>query len=80
MKIYPAIDIKSGRAVRLRQGKFDKMTVFFDDPVEAAQNWVDKGASVIHIVDLDGAQNGRWFNESVIKKIVENLLNLYYNP
>ncbi|MBR1735632.1 MAG: 1-(5-phosphoribosyl)-5-[Firmicutes bacterium] len=71
MRIYPAIDIKSGRAVRLRQGKFDKMTVFFDDPVDAAQNWVDKGASYIHIVDLDGAKNGRWFNESIIRKIVE---------
>ena len=55
MLIIPAIDIKDGRCVRLFQGEMDKETVYFDDPVDAAEHWVKEGATFIHIVDLNGA-------------------------
>lgn len=69
MQIYPAIDIKDGKAVRLTQGKFDDVTIFNDSPVEAAKAWVDAGASYIHIVDLDGARYGKSFITDIIKDI-----------
>lgn len=58
MQLYPAIDIRGGRAVRLRQGDFDEETVYADDPLEAARDWVAAGARVLHVVDLDGARSG----------------------
>ena len=58
MILYPAIDISEGRAVRLRQGHFDDVTVYRDDPLEAARAWVDEGARYLHVVDLDGARAG----------------------
>ena len=61
MQIYPAIDIIDGKAVRLSQGSFDDVTVFNDSPVEAAKDWVEAGATYIHIVDLDGARYGKTF-------------------
>lgn len=69
MQIYPAIDIKDGKAVRLTQGKFDDVTVFNDSPVEAAKKWVDAGATYIHIVDLDGARYGKSYIIDIIKSI-----------
>lgn len=69
MQIYPAIDIKDGKAVRLTQGRFDDVTVFYDDPADAAKQWIDAGASYIHMVDLDGARYGRSFITDVIKAI-----------
>ena len=59
MIIIPAIDIKDGRCVRLFQGEMDKETVYFESPLEAAKHWVAEGASLIHIVDLNGAVEGR---------------------
>ena len=59
MLIIPAIDLKDGRCVRLFQGEMDKETVYFDNPVEAARHWVDEGATFLHIVDLNGAVEGR---------------------
>jgi phosphoribosylformimino-5-aminoimidazole carboxamide ribotide isomerase len=56
--LYPAIDILDGRAVRLTQGRFEDQTVYHDDPLEAAQSWVDAGARFLHVVDLDGARSG----------------------
>jgi phosphoribosylformimino-5-aminoimidazole carboxamide ribotide isomerase len=56
--LFPAIDISEGRAVRLRQGHFDDVTVYRDDPLEAARAWVDAGARWLHVVDLDGARAG----------------------
>jgi phosphoribosylformimino-5-aminoimidazole carboxamide ribotide isomerase len=56
--LYPAIDIRGGRAVRLTQGRFDAETVYNDDPLAAAQSWVDAGARFLHVVDLDGAKAG----------------------
>lgn len=59
MLIIPAIDIKDGRCVRLFQGEMDKETVYFDSPLDAARHWVGQGASFLHIVDLNGAVEGR---------------------
>jgi phosphoribosylformimino-5-aminoimidazole carboxamide ribotide isomerase len=56
--LYPAIDISDGKAVRLRQGDFDDVTVYGDDPLEAARSWLDAGARFLHVVDLDGARTG----------------------
>jgi phosphoribosylformimino-5-aminoimidazole carboxamide ribotide isomerase len=59
MLIIPAIDLKDGRCVRLFQGEMDKETIYFEDPVEAAQRWVAEGATFIHLVDLNGAVEGQ---------------------
>ena len=72
MQIYPAIDIIDGKAVRLTQGSFDKVEVFNDDPVSAAEKWVKKGATYIHLVDLDGARYGKSFVIDIIKNIRRN--------
>lgn len=69
MRIYPAIDIKGGNCVRLSQGKFDKVTVYGDDPAAVAKQWEKCGAEFIHIVDLDGAQQGRDINGEAIRQI-----------
>lgn len=69
MQIYPAIDIIDGKAVRLSQGSFDNVTVFNDNPADAAKDWVDAGATYIHIVDLDGARYGKTFVTNIIKDI-----------
>ncbi len=58
MILYPAIDIQDGRAVRLVQGRFEDVTVYRDDPLEAARDWVAAGAQHLHVVDLDGARSG----------------------
>lgn len=71
MMIFPAIDIKEGKCVRLLRGEFDQKTVYFDDPVEAATEWESKGAEYIHIVDLDGALHGKGKNREAVKRILE---------
>lgn len=58
MKLYPAIDIKDGKCVRLYQGRFDDVTVYGDDPAAMAQKWAAQGAEFLHVVDLDGALAG----------------------
>ncbi len=58
MIVFPAIDILGGQAVRLRQGDYDQVTVYNEDPVEQARQWVAQGAEWIHVVDLDGARDG----------------------
>jgi len=73
MMIFPAIDIKEGKCVRLLRGEFDQKTVYFDDPVDAALAWVNKGAKYIHIVDLDGALHGRGKNRDAVKRILESV-------
>ena len=70
MLLIPAIDIKGGKCVRLRQGKMDDTTVYSDKPVDMARNWVKAGARRLHLVDLDGAVSGKPVNKSVIKDIV----------
>ncbi len=71
MLIYPAIDLLTGRAVRLRQGDYSRETVFSDDPAAVARQWVEQGADRLHLVDLDGAKAGKPINGPVIRKIVE---------
>ncbi|MEN8720448.1 MAG: 1-(5-phosphoribosyl)-5-[(5-phosphoribosylamino)methylideneamino]imidazole-4-carboxamide isomerase [Oceanococcaceae bacterium] len=69
MLLIPAIDIKDGECVRLRQGRMDDVTVFSRDPVEMARKWLDAGAQRLHVVDLDGAEAGRPVNLEVIERI-----------
>jgi phosphoribosylformimino-5-aminoimidazole carboxamide ribotide isomerase len=70
MLLIPAIDLKEGKCVRLRQGRMDDNTIFSDDPVAVAGKWVAAGAKRIHLVDLDGAFAGRPRNAEVIHAIV----------
>jgi len=67
--VIPAIDLKDGKCVRLRQGRMDKETVFSDDPVATARRWVDAGARRLHVVDLNGAHAGRPVNAVAISAI-----------
>ena len=69
MLLIPAIDLKDGRCVRLRQGRMDDETIFSDDPVEMAGRWVGAGARRLHLVDLNGAFAGRPVNGDVIRRI-----------
>ncbi|WP_237225743.1 1-(5-phosphoribosyl)-5-[(5-phosphoribosylamino)methylideneamino]imidazole-4-carboxamide isomerase [Rubinisphaera sp. JC750] len=71
IELIPAIDLRDGRCVRLRQGDYNQETVFNDDPVEVARQWQDQGASRIHLVDLDGAKAGSVQNGEVIRAIVK---------
>jgi phosphoribosylformimino-5-aminoimidazole carboxamide ribotide isomerase len=70
MLLIPAIDIKDGQCVRLRQGDMETATVFSDDPVQMARHWVDQGARRLHIVDLNGARSGKPVNEPVVRRIL----------
>ncbi len=69
MLIIPAIDIKDGKCVRLRQGRMDDDTVFDENPVDVARRWLDEGARRIHLVDLDGAFAGEPRNAAVVGEI-----------
>lgn len=69
MLLIPAIDIKNGKCVRLRQGKMSEETVFSDDPNAMAGKWVAQGAKRLHIVDLDGASEGKPKNAQIIREI-----------
>jgi phosphoribosylformimino-5-aminoimidazole carboxamide ribotide isomerase len=69
MIVIPAVDIKGGRCVRLKQGKMSEETVYADDPVQMARTWSSKGAERIHLVDLDGAVGGKRVNADVIRAI-----------
>ena len=66
MQLYPAIDMKNGQCVRLRQGAFKDITIYSDAPEKVAAHWQEKGASFLHLVDLDGALAGYSVNEEVI--------------
>lgn len=70
MKIYPAIDLYAGKAVRLYQGDYDKMTVYDGEPAALARRFRECGAENLHLVDLEGARSGRTPNLGVIQKIV----------
>jgi phosphoribosylformimino-5-aminoimidazole carboxamide ribotide isomerase len=70
MLIIPAIDLRSGKVVRLFQGKFNREKVYSDNPVKVAKHWARQGAKLLHIVDLDGASSGRSKNLDVLKKII----------
>jgi phosphoribosylformimino-5-aminoimidazole carboxamide ribotide isomerase len=69
MQILPAIDLRGGNCVRLRQGDYDQETIFGNNPAEMAQKWVTDGIEWLHLVDLDGAKEGRPVNHHVVKEI-----------
>ncbi len=69
MIVIPAIDLKDGKCVRLLQGKKEEVTVYSDDPVSMAKHWVDNGAELLHVVDLDGAFTGKQKNFDIIVAI-----------
>ena len=73
MQLYPAIDMKDGKCVRLTQGLFDDVKVYGHNPCDMAKLWVSKGATFLHVVDLDGALAGRTVNESVIQELVRSV-------
>lgn len=73
MRIYPAIDIKDGKCVRLLQGRFSDMTIYGDNPVEMAKKWESAGGEYLHVVDLDGALKGHGVNAAVIRDICRTL-------
>lgn len=73
MRIYPAIDIKDGKCVRLFKGRFSDVTVYGDSPAEMAKKWEAQGGEYIHVVDLDGALRGHGVNAESIKKICQSV-------
>lgn len=72
MILYPAIDIKDGKCVRLIQGHMDQATIFADDPVLQAKRFIDEGASWLHLVDLNGAFSGKSINRAAIEAILKS--------
>src|SRR5579871_2643615 len=70
MQIYPAIDLRGGQCVRLRQGDYSQETVFGADPAAMARRWVEAGATYLHLVDLDGARQGHPVNGDSVRAIV----------
>ena len=73
MLLIPAIDLKDGQCVRLKQGDMDQSTVFGDDPAAIARSWVNKGARRVHLVDLNGAFAGKPKNEQAIRAILKEV-------
>ncbi len=73
MEVIPAIDIRGGRCVRLEQGDYNRETVFDDDPVAVAHRWAGEGAPRIHVVDLDGAREGRQVNLDIVRRIAQSV-------
>ena len=69
MQIWPAIDLRGGKCVRLQQGDYGRETVFGDDPAAAARRWVSQGAECLHLVDLDGARDGQPVNLEAVRAI-----------
>ena len=70
MIVIPAIDLKNGKCVRLREGKMHEETIFSEDPISTAGSWFSQGAEILHIVDLDGAVEGKPMNQEIIFSIV----------
>ncbi len=71
MLIWPAIDIRGGRCVRLAQGDYSRETIYDDSPVAAAQRWIEMGAERLHLVDLDGARGDSAINAAAIREIIQ---------
>ena len=76
MIVFPAIDIRGGKCVRLTQGRFDQQTVYAEDPERVADAFIDKGASWLHVVDLDGARTGDAKNLEIIERIAKKNVNV----
>ena len=77
MKILPAIELKDGKCVRLSMGDYSQVSNYDFNPLELAMNWVDNGVKNLHIVDLDGAKDGKLSNFETIQKIRKQIPNLY---
>ena len=73
MRIFPAIDLKEGKAVRLLQGRLEDSTIYADHPAEVARKFVEQGAEFLHVVDLNGAFSGRAVNDQAIQEIVRSV-------
>lgn len=73
MQIWPAIDLRGGRCVRLQQGDYGRETVFGEDPAAMARHWAREGADRLHLVDLDGARDGKAGNRESIEAIVHEI-------
>ncbi|MDJ0727421.1 MAG: 1-(5-phosphoribosyl)-5-[(5-phosphoribosylamino)methylideneamino]imidazole-4-carboxamide isomerase [Prochloraceae cyanobacterium] len=73
MEVIPAIDILAGKCVRLYRGDYDRSEIFNDNPIDVAKQWADLGATRLHVVDLDGAKEGKTTNYSTIAEIVKSL-------
>lgn len=73
IKIIPAIDIKGGKVVRLIQGQFEQVTVYSDSPVDVARKWALPGVDLIHVVDLDGALEGRPKNLDIVREMAKSI-------
>ncbi len=73
MLIIPAVDIKDGRCVRLYQGEMEKQTIYFDSPVDAAKHWAEQGATLLHVVDLNGAVEGHPVHKAEIEAVCKKL-------
>lgn len=73
MIVFPAIDIRDGKCVRLTEGRFDKETIFADNPLDMAVRWANEGAEYLHLVDLDGALAGKPVNLDVISDITKHV-------
>jgi len=71
MTIYPAIDLRGGKCVRLFQGLASEETIYFEDPLDAAEKWIQEGAKHMHLVDLDGAFSGGSANLDAVQKIAQ---------
>ena len=71
MLLIPAIDLHEGKCVQLKRGLLDSVSVYSDDPASMARHWIDQGARRIHVVDLDGAFQGKPVNLHLVEKIVE---------
>jgi len=71
MQLYPAIDIKNGKCVRLKQGQFNQETIYNDNPIDVIKEWAALGGTFIHVVDLDGALDGAWTNKTLIGNMVK---------
>jgi phosphoribosylformimino-5-aminoimidazole carboxamide ribotide isomerase len=70
MRVWPAIDLRGGKCVRLKQGDYQRETVYGDDPAAMARQWVGQGARCLHLVDLDGARDGSTSNFEAVRQIV----------
>lgn len=73
VRLLPAIDIRDGCAVRLLQGDYDRETRYDADPVDAARRWVEGGAEIVHVVDLDGARSGKPANLEIVSRIASEV-------
>jgi phosphoribosylformimino-5-aminoimidazole carboxamide ribotide isomerase len=73
MQVWPAIDLRGGKCVRLQQGDYRRETVFGDDPAAMARHWVDQGAACLHLVDLDGARDGWPANLPAVRAILASV-------